>query len=148
MEENLSRRSFLKKAVGIVVGLTAASSAAPIVRYLIPKLSKEGDNILTNADGEPMNEKDIAEGSSFVGSSAFGPTIVVRNAGKLIAYSAVCTHLGCLVKWQQNDDTFLCPCHAGRYDINGKNISGPPPAPLPKYSVTIDASGHILLGKV
>ncbi len=54
-----------------------------------------------------------------------------------IAFSVNCTHLGCPVRWLQNADLFLCPCHGGVYYANGKVASGPPPKPLPRYPVRI-----------
>ena len=57
----------------------------------------------------------------------------VRRAGfsgEFIALSAVCTHLGCNVRWRREESRFACPCHAGFYDPNGDVISGPPPRPL------------------
>lgn len=51
-------------------------------------------------------------------------------SGEFRALSAVCTHLGCNVRWRPEDSKFACPCHAGFYDANGDVISGPPPRPL------------------
>lgn len=51
-------------------------------------------------------------------------------SGEFRALSAVCTHLGCNVRWRPEDSRFACPCHAGLYDANGDVISGPPPRPL------------------
>lgn len=144
-DENLSRRSFLTKMIAGVFGVTGILFAAPVVKYLMPKKGKEGENIFTNADGKPILESEIKEGASFVGLSKKGPTIVIRRAGKLITLSAVCTHLGCLVKWVPSEDIFFCPCHAGKFDANGVNISGPPPEPLAVYKVDVANDGRIIL---
>ena len=61
--------------------------------------------------------------------------IVVRERDGFVAYSAVCTHLGCLVRWDGAKQEFLCPCHAAVFDRHGAVVSGPPPAPLPSYDV-------------
>ncbi|MBI2091632.1 MAG: Rieske 2Fe-2S domain-containing protein [Deltaproteobacteria bacterium] len=145
MDENISRRSFLTKLIGVVFGATGILFAAPVVKYLIPKSSEGGENIFTNADGKPILENEIKEGASFTGLSRSGPTIIIRRGGKLRALSAVCTHLGCLVKWVPNEDVFFCPCHAGKFDVNGANISGPPPVPLAAYNVETANDGRILL---
>lgn len=144
----MPRRSFLKKLVGVVVGLTGVLFAAPVARYLIPAGSEEGEGFLTKADGEAVVESDIKEGSSFVGLSKDGPVIVIRRGGKLTAFSAVCTHLGCLVKWLPNEEVFFCPCHAGKFDANGVNISGPPPSPLAAFAVEMDSAGHVIIKQI
>lgn len=61
--------------------------------------------------------------------------IVVRNGSGFKAFSAACTHLGCLVKWDRAKKEFLCPCHAAVFDAKGGVVSGPPPSPLPEYTV-------------
>ena len=45
--------------------------------------------------------------------------------GKLYAVSPVCTHLGCLLTWNNIDKTWDCPCHGSRFDYTGKNIYEP-----------------------
>ncbi|PIR17725.1 MAG: cytochrome B6 [Deltaproteobacteria bacterium CG11_big_fil_rev_8_21_14_0_20_49_13] len=146
-ETDIAKRNFLTKLVGGVLGVTAVIFAAPFVRYLIPKKNSGDANILTSADGKPVLEKEIKENSSFVGFSKSGPTIIIKRDGKLRALSAVCTHLGCLVKWIPNEGVFFCPCHAGKFDANGVNISGPPPEPLTVYNVTVVEDGTIALEK-
>jgi cytochrome b6-f complex iron-sulfur subunit len=55
------------------------------------------------------------------------------------AFSAICPHLGCVVKWEASGRYIVCPCHDGRFNAQtGAVISGPPPGPLPKYNVTVD----------
>ena len=64
----------------------------------------------------------------------------VRRAGasdEFLALSAVCTHLGCNVRWRQQESRFACPCHAGFYDADGNVISGPPPRPLRRLETRV-----------
>lgn len=145
MPEEISRRSFLQKLIVGVFGVTGVLFAFPVIKYLIPESSSGGENIFTNADGKPILANEIKGGASFIGLSKSGPTIIVRRGGKLHALSAVCTHLGCLVKWMPNEDIFFCPCHAGVFDANGVNISGPPPSPLAVYTVETTKDGRIIL---
>lgn len=63
-----------------------------------------------------------------------------QRADGILAYSAVCTHMGCIVDGWDADKKFLrCPCHKGTYDArqHGKVISGPPPRPLPVLPVKL-----------
>ena len=53
------------------------------------------------------------------------------------AFTAICTHLNCTVQYRADLDHIWCACHDGHYDINGKNISGPPPRPLEQYVVNV-----------
>ncbi len=45
--------------------------------------------------------------------------------GRLHAVSAACTHMGCLVGWNENDRTWDCPCHGSRFALDGTVIHGP-----------------------
>ena len=45
-------------------------------------------------------------------------------------FSSSCTHLACNVIWQEETNQFICPCHSGRFDSNGKPVAGPPTKPL------------------
>jgi Rieske Fe-S protein len=63
---------------------------------------------------------------------------------EVIAISATCSHLGCIVTWDDKQQIFKCPCHDGRYNSQGQVISGPPPAPLRRHKTKIE-DGRILL---
>ena len=63
------------------------------------------------------------------------PLIVVRTDEGYQALSAVCTHLGCIVKWKKARKQFFCPCHGGRFALDGRVLGGPAPAPLARASV-------------
>lgn len=65
--------------------------------------------------------------------------IVVAAEG-LTILSATCSHLGCLVNYHRSKKEFICPCHGGRYDLAGNNISGPPPTPLTRFPAKIENS--------
>jgi len=54
------------------------------------------------------------------------------------AFSAVCQHLGCRVKWDEGVQQYLCPCHGGIYDRDGNVVAGPPPRGLVKLNVRVN----------
>ena len=59
------------------------------------------------------------------------------KAGSYLAYSAVCTHEGCTVGYDQAVNQFACPCHGARFDgASGDVVRGPARDPLQKYTVT------------
>jgi Rieske Fe-S protein len=64
------------------------------------------------------------------------PGLLIRNAdGSYRAFTAVCTHLGCTVQYKSAESAIWCACHNGRYDLTGRNVSGPPPRPLEPFVV-------------
>lgn len=72
------------------------------------------------------------------------PVVVVRNDKGFAAYSAICTHLGCIVHWNGSKREFECPCHAAVFDAEGKVVSGPPPSALPPYSASV-VQGEVIV---
>ena len=54
------------------------------------------------------------------------------------ALSATCTHLGCRVRWDATSELYVCPCHGGAYDREGRVVAGPPPQPLQRLAVRVN----------
>ena len=75
------------------------------------------------------------------------PAIVLRTPESIKAFSLICTHLGCIVQWQEAQQEFYCPCHDGRFDQFGEVISGPPPVPLEEIAVKVE-NNTITVGEV
>jgi cytochrome b6-f complex iron-sulfur subunit len=138
--ENNGRRKFLGVCLAGATTVAAAAAAYPVFQYLAPRSGRQG------ADKLVFAVSDIPEGEAkffeYAGSSA---VLVKTKTGDLIALSAVCTHLGCIVQWEKDKQDFLCPCHAGQYAADGTVISGPPPKPLAKIPLTV-AEGKITVG--
>ncbi|MCP4724052.1 MAG: Rieske (2Fe-2S) protein [bacterium] len=66
---------------------------------------------------------------------------VIRDeAGRITALSMVCTHLGCLVIWKDEEKTYHCPCHDAYFDGAGNVVSGPPTQPLEEIPVTVSGN--------
>jgi len=79
----------------------------------------------------------------YAGSAA---VLVRKQGGELAAFSAVCTHLGCIVQWEKEKQGFLCPCHGGRFSSTGAVLAGPPPKPLAPIPLRV-ADGRITIGE-
>jgi cytochrome b6-f complex iron-sulfur subunit len=139
---DLTRREFLKLLNG---GLTITGLAAitvPVVAYFYPPKLEE-------MPSEPVlvcPESDLPVNTSKVVAFGRYPAIVVNTSQGVRAYSSVCTHFACLVKWDPDLGQLVCPCHEGYFDVlDGHVISGPPPSPLKSLSVTI-VDGNIYVG--
>lgn len=74
--------------------------------------------------------------------------IAIRLAdGRLVAYSAVCTHLACSVLWSREAEELECPCHDGVFDpSDGHVVAGPPPRALPSIRIHEDDDGIWAVG--
>jgi cytochrome b6-f complex iron-sulfur subunit len=73
------------------------------------------------------------------------PCLLIRTPDDEVrAFNAVCTHVQCTVEFLPAKGEIFCNCHNGVYDLNGHNVSGPPPRPLEMYKVTFrDKGGNI-----
>jgi cytochrome b6-f complex iron-sulfur subunit len=135
-----SRRKFLVACLGGIAAAGAGATLYPVYKYLAPRQSGE------NGGKVSFRESDVPPGGAkffdFRGETA---VMVREKSGALIALSAVCTHLGCIVQWQTDKQDFLCPCHAGKYTPDGTVISGPPPRPLSKLPFMV-TDGIVTIG--
>ena len=82
-----------------------------------------------------------------VPESRFAVYVVRHRDGSLDAFSNICSHMQCPVRWEPPLGQFLCPCHGGLYDMDGLNVGGPPPSPLPQWvhRIVRDPSGRSVL---
>ncbi len=68
--------------------------------------------------------------------------ILIRaGEGDFRAFAATCTHLDCIVEFRKGDRKIWCNCHNGQYDLNGRNVAGPPPRPLSPFEVHVVERG-------
>lgn len=83
-----------------------------------------------------MDTTDIKNDEGKILNKDGKPVAVYKDAeGKIHSISAVCTHMGCTVGWNNQDKTWDCPCHGSRYDKVGKVINGPSTQDLPEVSL-------------
>ena len=130
----VSRRGFVAAFLGGGFFLSAAAFLYPVVRYLIPPKTADmgSDSVLAAKVGElkPNSGKIFRFGSR--------PGLLIHTAeGDYRAMSATCTHLSCTVQYRDDLREVWCACHNGKYNLNGRNISGPPPRPLEAFDVQV-----------
>jgi Rieske Fe-S protein len=131
----MDRRNFLNWFLGTTAGAFFIAVLYPLSRYLIPPKVEESTAKTVTLSVKPGDVK-VNSGEIFRFGSQ--PAILVRTPGnELKAFSAVCTHLSCIVQYRSDISHMWCACHNGHYDLNGKNIIGPPPKPLEEYVVNV-----------
>lgn len=136
-EKSTTRRGFLDYLLALGSAVTALALTLPGLAYLWPAARGGGSERV-----EIAGAQDMAVGASTMVQVGPKAVIVVRGRDGFRAFSAVCTHLGCLVKW--NGEAFLCPCHAAKFSADGRVVSGPPPEPLAEYRVS-EVSGKVFV---
>lgn len=128
------RRDFLSILLGGGFIAWLGALLFPVFKYLNPPEIEEVKVSSVKIGPVESMEKDSGKIIKFGNR----PVIVVRKkSGEYVAFGAVCTHLDCIVQFRKDYNQIYCACHNGRYDLNGRVVSGPPPAPLTKFGVTI-----------
>lgn len=131
----IGRRRFVNWLLGTSAGAFLLSVFYPVSRYLIPPKVEESTARTVTLSIKPA---DVKPNSGEIFRFGNQPAILVRtNTGELRAFSAVCTHLSCIVQYRGDLSHIWCACHNGHFDLNGQNIAGPPPKPLEQYAVNV-----------
>jgi len=128
--------------LGTSLGATAVSFLYPVLRYLVPPLASEPSG--TEFELE-VKASEVPSNSGRIVPLAGKPVLLFRGAsGELKALTATCTHLDCTVQYRADRSDIWCACHNGVYDLDGKNVSGPPPRPLTALEVYVRGEKIIL----
>jgi cytochrome b6-f complex iron-sulfur subunit len=129
-----SRRKFIDYLMTTSLGAVIASALYPVVSFLVPPQTAESAELSVVAGR--LDEIPANSGKLFKFGSR--PGLLVRTGtGEVKAFSATCTHLDCTVQYRPDLNRIWCACHDGHFDLNGRNIAGPPPRPLDEYKVNL-----------
>lgn len=147
MGVNDGRRNFLDWTIrgGLVAFL--GSVLYPVVKFIMPPRIAEA--VVSQVKLEFTFDELVADEKQFR-LFKFGRDlgIVVHTPeSEVKAFSAMCTHLSCTVQYRRDQAVVWCACHNGKFDLEGRNISGPPPRPLEQYDVHIENSGDIFISR-
>ncbi|WP_105036264.1 ubiquinol-cytochrome c reductase iron-sulfur subunit [Cryobacterium aureum] len=138
---DLSRRAvILIGSAGTAAALAGCSTVSPAgVEAGGPSTASTGGS----APQEVAKLADIPIGGSISATLDGKPILVSQpTEGSIIAFSAICTHQGCVVK--PGEGEFDCPCHQSRFNgATGEVIDGPAPSPLEKIAVRV--TGGVVL---
>jgi Rieske Fe-S protein len=154
--DGVSRRKLLIGSVGVMSGAIAAGVGVPAIFYIAGPAQEQG--------GEQEWIRLGSASSVEVGAQTLMKATVERRAGYLttteelsvfvstengsdfIALSNICTHLGCRVRWVEEQDGFFCPCHNAIFGPDGSVQTGPPPRPLDRFETKVE-DGQIFIRK-
>ena len=144
-----SRREFIKKALYSLLALLSLGFLVPAVKMFAPVSSRDKEltffPLLAEEEVPRFGVKKMELTFTVLGKERKARVFIVSSSGGPVVFSAVCSHLGCLVSYHREKQEFVCPCHGGKYNLAGRNISGPPPAPLTRFPLKIE-NGMLLVG--
>ncbi|HXS13175.1 MAG TPA: Rieske (2Fe-2S) protein [Acidobacteriaceae bacterium] len=137
IHEQMERRSFLGLLLAAIGGVAGAVMAVPLVRFAtFPLRSRSAQATWSdvgkidefqslNAPAARTIDIQTIEGwrTSVMQNNVY---VVPNGSGSLKVLSSVCPHLGCAVRWVEDKDRFICPCHGGTFTKTGELVSGPP----------------------
>jgi len=147
-EKLLERKGFLGIATWAIGGLIGLGMGIPAVSYIIgPSLQKSSDQdwILLG----PVSKVEIGTPTLFkttvkrqtgwvVTDEEISAYLYTEEGRDYIAFSNICTHLGCRVRWINDEELFFCPCHNAVFNRDGEVGSGPPPRALDRFEVKVE----------
>lgn len=141
LEKPRTRRSVLDLLLGVSLLGWLGSLAFPVLRYLKP-LSAPGPDGPVKLSGEQAAQ--LGKDKFVILKAGAARVLVFEDASANVrSCSAKCTHEGCTVQFDAAEQSIVCACHNGLFDLDGRNVSGPPPRPLAQYEVVKDEAGNI-----
>lgn len=151
----VSRSDFMRTVIGGIGVIIAAGFGIPGIAYIVsPALQEKVESWIllgSTSDvkiGQPTLFRATVERKTGWVSDTAEYTVYVRSddGQNFKAISNVCTHLGCRVRWTEDEQAFYCPCHDARFDKDGKVLSGPPPRPLDNVTIKIEEDKIYMFG--
>jgi cytochrome b6-f complex iron-sulfur subunit len=130
----VTRRAFMANVVLSFAGLLGLGALGErFFEFLSPPAPPERE-----VEIQAASLASIPDGGGLVAHLPSGHVALMRTGDKVQAFSAVCTHLGCVVQFEpKGDQAWFCPCHHGSYGRDGHVISGPPPRGLPPIASVV-----------
>ncbi|MFQ6002804.1 MAG: ubiquinol-cytochrome c reductase iron-sulfur subunit [Candidatus Zixiibacteriota bacterium] len=137
-DKKISRRDFFSLIGwgGLLSSILISLSGT--VRFLFPNVLFEPPS--TFKLGKP---EDYKEGS--VTYDEEHRIFIFHDKDGFRCVSAICTHVACVVNWNEADNEFICPCHGSKFTRAGKVITGAAIKPLPSFLVTLAKDGRLLV---
>lgn len=148
------RRNFCVTCIYSLWGLIGLALGLPAGVYLLvpPKPRKESEwveagdvsQLEPGVPNELVFRRNRVDGWKITSEKTSAWVVKVSDAD-VVAFSPICTHLGCAYHWDERKNNFLCPCHSSTFGLDGRVLSGPAQRPLDRFRVRIE-NGRLLLG--
>ncbi len=152
----ITRRKFLGRIIAGISGVIGVAVASPLIGYFLSPAWKKSSSQFTPIArvsdipaGQPtfVTYEEREKDGWYISTLSKGAWVVNKDGKEFIVYDPRCTHLNCPYYWDKQNNRFQCPCHDGRFDIDGNVIGGPPPRPLDRLEFRIE-EGTILVGGI
>jgi cytochrome b6-f complex iron-sulfur subunit len=141
----VSRRRWIDALLGTSFVAWAAAVVYPVLRYLTPLKDGGGANKVTLTDAQ---KTELGNNGFLIARLGSDRVLLLKDKDqKLRAMSAKCTHEGCTVQFVPADGIVWCACHNGKFAMDGRVISGPPPRPLAAFTVEGDLKGAVTVSR-
>ncbi|MBW2453221.1 MAG: ubiquinol-cytochrome c reductase iron-sulfur subunit, partial [Deltaproteobacteria bacterium] len=129
--DELTRRKVLGLLAGSAFAVAGAGAGIEVVRFMRP-------NVLF----EPATKVPLGPPAAIVAGTLLvlpdQKLYVARTVEGFFAMSSVCTHLGCITRYEPEQKRIFCPCHGSKFDLDGRVVGGPAPKPLQRNHLTIE----------
>ena len=136
-DQTPNRRSFVNWFLGTSLGALCLSVVYPVIRFISPPNIPEATT--NQVEAGMTNDQELMEKKFKIVRFGADPVILVWvGDDDYRAFAATCTHLDCVVEYQDVERRIWCNCHNGEYDLQGRNVAGPPPKPLEVYEVHVE----------
>jgi menaquinol-cytochrome c reductase iron-sulfur subunit len=154
--EQANRRDFLATVTWAIGALLGAGLGIPAVAYIIgPTLQHEqmevwipvGSTSKVELGTPTLFKANIVRQTGWItNEEQLSAYLLTEDGRDYVAMSNICTHLGCRVRWIADQSQFFCPCHNAIFAKDGSVVSGPPPRPLDRFEVKVEAGTLYILG--
>ncbi len=154
--KGISRRQMLTRSVAVMGGAIAAGVGIPAIFYVAGPAAEDSGTaewirLGAASSVEPgtptLMKANVERRSGYLTSTEeLSVFVTTENGTSFEALSNVCSHLGCRVRWVDEQDGFFCPCHNAVFNADGTVASGPPPRPLDQFEVKVEESQIFIKG--
>jgi cytochrome b6-f complex iron-sulfur subunit len=135
-DPEMTRRHFFQATGATACAVAAGGVAVFSSDFLRPRVLFEPPTRFSAGPPEAMDVGQVATNETY-------RAYVLHTSDGFRALSSVCTHLGCVTRYQPGRQIIACPCHGSRFGLDGEVLAGPARRPLPCFAMTLSAKGEI-----